>query len=271
MTQNIVIIGIDCACQARDVGLARAEWSAGRATVTDALCGSNGLPSIPSLVAEWMCGADHCVLALDAPLGWPQAMGMRLASHTAGQAIPTEPNVIFRRETDRDIKLRFGKTPLDVGADRIARTAHAALSLLDEVRQIADQNIPLAWDTGDLRGASAIEVYPAGTLLAHGLPATGYKKPEHRQVRADILDAVGERLVLPENQEAMLDDADCLDAVLCVLAATDFLAGHAIAPSNAETARKEGWIWVRDAAAPAPSTSRSGERRASRYAAVTRH
>ncbi len=240
----ITLIGIDCACQAKDVGLARAEWSSGCATVSDVLCGK-GVQSIPGLIAEWACGADRCLLALDAPLGWPQPMGDELSRHFAGLAIATEPNLMFRRETDRSIQSRFRKTPLDVGADRIARTAHAALSLLDDVRQITGQDIPLTWESQDLPGASAIEVYPAGTLLAHGLPAAGYKKPAQRQVRSDILAGIGDLLVLPEGRESILNDADCLDAVLCILAAIDFLEGNAVPPINPSLAKKEGWIWVR--------------------------
>jgi hypothetical protein len=36
-----------------------------------------------------------------------------------------------------------------------------------------------------------------------------------------------------------------LDAVLCVAAGIDFLAGAALGPDDPEVARREGWIWVR--------------------------
>ncbi len=111
--------------------------------------------------------------------------------------------------------------------------------------RITGQDIPLAWESQDLPGVSAIEVYPAGTLLAHGLPAAGYKKPAQRQVRSDILAGIGDLLVLPEGRESILNDADCLDAVLCILAAIDFLEGNAVPPINPSLAKKEGWIWVR--------------------------
>ena len=43
----------------------------------------------------------------------------------------------------------------------------------------------------------------------------------------------------------MVDNADALDAGLCVLAAVDFLLGRAMKPQDEEMAEKEGWIWVR--------------------------
>jgi hypothetical protein len=52
-------------------------------------------------------------------------MGRCLTNHRAGQSIEVSPNEFLRRETDRSIHRRLGKRLLDVGADRIARTAHA--------------------------------------------------------------------------------------------------------------------------------------------------
>lgn len=77
---------------------------------------------------------------------------------------------------------------LDVGADRIARTATAALSLLAQIRVLTKQAIPLAWSP-EIAKHSAIEVYPAGTLTAYGLPNGGYKdkSAEHRRVREQII------------------------------------------------------------------------------------
>jgi len=243
--QSTAIIGIDCACQAKDVGLARAQWHAGRTTVTDVLCGKE-LRSIPTLVAEWMLGADRCLLALDAPLGWPQDMGHELDLHVAGDAISVSPNKMFRRVTDTAIKERFRKTPLDVGADRIARTALWALSLLGELRKITDRPVPLAWTPADVHGAAAIEVYPAGSLIAHGMPVSGYKKAAQRDVRGDMLASLSNKVHLPDNHESLLNDANCLDAAICVLAAADFLEGAAVPPADLGLAKKEGWIWVRD-------------------------
>jgi hypothetical protein len=245
MTSYTTIIGIDCACQAKDVGMARAQWHEGRTTVTDVLCGKD-VRSIPVLVGEWMGAANRCLLALDAPLGWPRPMGEELGRHVAGGAIGVQKDDMFRRETDRDIKTRFRKTPLDVGADRIARTAHSALCLLHSTRELTGLEIPLAWNPAPPASVCAIEVYPAGTLLAHGMPASGYKKPTQRNMRTKIINSLKTKLCLEADPSVMLDDADCLDAVLCVLAAADFVEGRAVPPSNLSAAKKEGWIWVCD-------------------------
>src|SRR5437016_7332440 len=49
---------------------------------------------------------------------------------------------MFRRVTDDVIYERLGKRPLDVGADRIARTAHAALRFLEELRGFLGSTSP---------------------------------------------------------------------------------------------------------------------------------
>jgi hypothetical protein len=183
---------------------------------------------------------------MDAPLGWPESLGRTLNQHNAGAVIETEPNMLFRRETDRDIYRRFRKMPLDVGADRIARTAVAALQLLDRVRGRTGLVIPLSWSPDDKHGVSAIEVYPAGTLLAYGFPASGYKKSEQRTVRTDILGRLSEVLDLPADTNSLLEDADKLDAIVCVMAAFDFMKHRAVPPSDLLVAKNEGWIWVRE-------------------------
>ena len=43
----------------------------------------------------------------------------------------------------------------------------------------------------------------------------------------------------------MLQNADVLDAALCVVAALDFLSGEGMPPDEPKVARREGWIWVR--------------------------
>jgi hypothetical protein len=55
------------------------------------------------------------------------------------------------------IKEKIGKQSLDVGADRIARTAYSALELLDRLRQMLGHDIKLAWEPTN-KGISLIEV-----------------------------------------------------------------------------------------------------------------
>jgi hypothetical protein len=150
---------------------------------------------------------------------------------------------MFRRETDRFIQRTLGKTPLDVGADRIARTAHAALRLLGDIRTQLGIAIPLAWSAPPV-GVAAIEVYPAATLLAHGFRATGYKRPSQTAARQEILAALAGTVEMKTEVSLAERSADALDAVVCLLAAQDFLEDRAIGPKDQPLAELEGWIWA---------------------------
>ena len=129
----------------------------------------------------------------------------------------------------------------------IARTAHAALRLLADLRKETGQAIPLAWSPEETpTGVTAIEVYPAATWTAHGLRASGYKEQSQVAERNDILRGLAAQLELPEELNAPpLESADVLDAVVCLVAAQDFVRGHALPPEDPATAEREGWIWVR--------------------------
>lgn len=152
---------------------------------------------------------------------------------------------MFRRATDRFIQKEFRKTPLDVGADRIARTARAALKLLGELRKGTGLPIPLVWSPMALPDISVIEVYPAATLLSHGYLSSGYKKPNDIGKRGKIIQKLQLVLDLPKDVSLMETNADTLDAVVCVLAGKDFLDDAALPPCDLPRAQREGWIWVK--------------------------
>ncbi|MGH9459750.1 MAG: DUF429 domain-containing protein [Vicinamibacteria bacterium] len=141
------------------------------------------------------------------------------------------------------IQRTLGKTPLDVGADRIARTAHAALRLLGEIRKELALPIPLAWSLPP-QGVAAIEVYPAATLLAHAVRASGYKRSTQVEARQEILAALARTMAIRAQASLLETSADALDAVVCLLAAKDFLDGRAVGPTGRELAEIEGWIWA---------------------------
>ena len=120
-----------------------------------------------------------------------------------------------------------------MGADRIARTAHAALKGLARLRARCEMAIPLAWTSGQADGVSAIKVYPAATLKVHGLPFAGYKDPhEGEGVRADILARLQGVEMSDDCHACALSNADGLDAVICALAAADFVSGKAMPPGG---------------------------------------
>jgi predicted RNase H-like nuclease len=248
MMEFCTIIGVDCATDAKNVGLARGIWREGKLRITDV---SNGQFQTPEeTICKWISDSESCLpharglLAMDAPLGWPQDLGRTLANHMAGMPLQAESNQLFRRETDRFVQRTFGKAPLDVGADRIARTALSALKLLDTLSKKTGNVIPLAWDA-NFTGIAAIEVYPAGTLRVSQVQSSAYKRPEQIEVRRQILQWLSKETDLPEELSLPLADADALDAMICVLAGADFLAGRAYTPTDLSLVQKEGWIWIR--------------------------
>ena len=185
------------------------------------------------IAANWLHNYDEAIIALDAPLGWPKKMSDVLPYHRAGLPIRVESNQLFRRITDIEIKERLDKQPLDVGANLIARTAIAALEMLDQIRCTTKRTIPLAWAPRETELWRAIEVYPAATRIAHGAPDLGGSLSGLE----NLLDC---SLVLP----ALMQSKDVVDAVVCALAAADFICGRAIPPDDQDTALVEGWIWT---------------------------
>ena len=236
------IIGVDCAVAPENTGVVVARWEGGVLTVELGARGSEDRRPL-EIILEAM--EPTTLIAMDAPLGWPERFGELLAFHGAGHALPERAGRFFRRETDDVVARRLGKRPMDVAADRIGRTAYAALSLLDGVRRDGWRPTTLAWSPGEAAtGVHAIETYPAGRLKATALPAQGYKRRDQRPVRRRILDALTEEINVGPEREGYLEDADQLDALLCAVSAADFLQGACPAPENLDRAKKEGWIWV---------------------------
>jgi predicted RNase H-like nuclease len=240
----INIIGIDCAVDPANVGLALAVADQSGAWLLDATIGECH-EGIVDQVAGWITSAEITLLALDAPLGWPRDMGTELAKHVAGQSISLDANLFFRRETDRKVRETLGVQSLDVGADRIARTALAALRLLADIRAKTALPIPLAWEPENVTTTQAIEVYPAATLAAHDLTHAGYKDADQGGERRKIIRALSRYLSWGEQTGVLADDTNVLDAALCVLAGVEFLNGEAVKPDDLDIAKREGWIWVR--------------------------
>lgn len=249
----IRLVGIDCATLAEKTGLAvgALDPASGAVFVTAARCCAKG-DQLAALVADAI-GAGPALLALDAPLGWPAPLGDTLSWHQAGAPFgsPVLPDDrMFSRATDLEIRARFGKRPLEVGADRIARTARAALRLLADIEARRSAAVPLAWTPGTIEGVCAIEVYPAATLRGHGIPHDGYRL--QAKPRRSVLEALRVGVALPPSLARGAVDPHLLDAVLCVLAAADFATGNVRPPPLDQTAlsRREGWIWARDPPTP---------------------
>ena len=246
------IVGVDCASQDAHIGLARGTLSSAGLTLEQVQIGGR-----ETSVARWIAAClqgPRVLLAIDAPLGWPRPLAEALKSHRAGQPIAGAVTYLMRRETDRQVAATLGKTPLDVAADRIAYAAHRALRLLGELRELTGQPIPLLWQPAP--GVGAIEVYPAATLRACSIDASGYKnktsahRDTARDARARLLMCLQTRLTVSRELSDVILAAkreDMLDAAVCVLAGADFIKGHCAPPTPAELpiAQQEGWIWYR--------------------------
>lgn len=172
--QNIQIIGIDCAADPENIGIAYAAMVGARLTVEHVELGASGTPENRShrlrnlandIVTRIREAPTPTLLALDAPLGWPIPMGDLLSHHTAGGSLPGDarPESLFRRGTDRFIDEKLGKTPIEVGANLIARVTHTALRLIGMIRSRIDGMATSPLQTNDSLQApiNFIEVYPA--------------------------------------------------------------------------------------------------------------
>ncbi len=243
-SQSRTVVGIDAAAQPKNIGLARGTNATSNFSIEEVATGSTR-EEIVEILLDW-CD-ETTLIAIDAPLGWPAAFGESLKDHRAGESFGVEANSMFRRRTDDVIHEVFGKRPLDVGADRIARTAHSALDILDRVRERLGRSIPLAWDPTEA-DLQAIEVYPAVTLISRGLSERGYKggKLDAVAARKSLLASLEQEIQIGDSigQRALASD-HLLDAILCVVAGADFLEEMAMAPEDLSLAQSEGWIWTR--------------------------
>jgi hypothetical protein len=94
------IVGIDCATAEAKIGLALGRFDESGLEIHDATPCSRARSAI-SLIAGWQADrGDSTLLALDAPLGWPRALGESLIRHSAGMGIAKLANSMFRRATD---------------------------------------------------------------------------------------------------------------------------------------------------------------------------
>lgn len=275
---NIPVIGVDCSTSPEKVGLARGTWSNGVLTVSEVTLGSKTPGrNWPLLVHDWLDDSADALIALDAPLGWPSALSRTLVDHRAGDRLSHEvteqSDLMFQRLTDRVIHQKIGKKPIEVGANLIARTARDALIRLECMRQrLHDRGgASLAWIPGQCQGIKIIEVYPAATLRSRQLPIAGYKgeirsrksnetdaqwRPHEarntalRKTRGDLISRLSEVVdISVENRVVteMIASDDIFDAVVCCVAARDFLSKEVISPQDPEVAaaEREGWIWVK--------------------------
>jgi predicted RNase H-like nuclease len=247
--KTICVVGVDCATLPSKTGLALATFENGTVLLEGCRIADREIP-VANQIYNWIKGVSRVLLALDSPLGWPAELGENLARHHAGQPLRAAADALFRRKTDEVVRRTLSKAPLEVGADRIARTAVAALLLVENLSDLVGVNIPLAWKPWSGNGVRAIEVYPAGTLRSYErtIETKGADAAERKAQLLKTLESAG-RVRLAPGLTKSLANEHVLDSVMCTIAAADFLQGRVIQPATTrerELARKEGWIYVKD-------------------------
>lgn len=242
--RSVNLLGVDVATDPRRTGLAVGRLEEG-CLLVDHLAPRS---TVEELVARYRDLDPPVLVCLDAPLGWPAAVGAHLADHVAGQALPVTRDVLFWRETDRVVRRVTGKRPLSVAADLLAHTAHQALTLVAALRLV--RPTPVLLGPGSLETAGAIEVYPGAALAGLGVSTRGYKAAKGREPRARLLEALeptGLRLT-PDQRDIAVASADALDAALCLTIGVAFLQRRCVDWRDHEVdprlVRKEGWMWV---------------------------
>jgi predicted RNase H-like nuclease len=218
----VLLVGLDAASRHSKFGFPLGHYDNGRVQIESAgLLEEKGCAdALTARIAPRIRESERALIAIDAPLGWPLSLGRELPGHSAGQAFKADKDLLFNRETDRFVRKLLGKRTLEVAADKIARAAHTALQILATLRVTTGREIPLAWNP-EFSGTAAIEVYPAGTLIARGVPSTGYKEVKDKVRRMAI--ATGLKNEIPDLSGYVDGSTDVFDACLCLLAGMDFL------------------------------------------------
>ena len=228
------ILGIDLASQPARTAACLLDMEDGRVFASTLHRGCDD-QILDTLAAQ----AD--AIGIDAPFGWPRAFRDAVGSWTHESWSTTLRDRLRFRETDRFVqRLHPDNRPLSVSTDLISLPGMRAMAFLRR-HGVTDLS------GGDGR---SFEVYPAASLRAWSLPATGYKKtrdPRSTALRREIVAGLNRRFGPFDPPDKVLTDADCLDA--WIAAATGHLAasGQTHLPADEparNAARKEGWIHV---------------------------
>ncbi len=249
-------LGIDLSSQPASTAVCVVAWASGRATVRALWRGADpaGAPLTDATLVALMRGEvdglpTPAKVAIDAPLGWP--VDFVRAVGDPGRwpvAIDAPRGRLERRATDAWIHAQTGKLPLSVSTDRIAYPAMRAAGLLAHYERVTGEPVDRAGGVGRV-----CEAYPDPSIRRLGLwppdvgPRASYKGAAHA-VRAAIVARLGELapwLALAEaDRRGCVELDDCLDALICALAARAAQLGLTADPPAelAQEAATEGWI-----------------------------
>lgn len=221
----------------------------------------SGREGMTEIILKWIAQETPVLLTLDTPLGWPTDLTTILSSHQAGLPLRLKPGALFYRECDRMIKSNFGIGNKPIGADKVAFNTYSALTFLDHIGYKQGMRIPLVWDQFLQYPAQVIEVSPRATLSSLSLPYDKIKglSMEAEDCRNSILHGITDWVNTGEYYEQVLTSPPLMLAALGVLAGHDFLRMTTVEPQDMYTAKKEGWIWVREKPLAASSATQLPE------------
>lgn len=233
-------LGIDLAAQPEKTGIARLQWTAGKARVTELHVGASDEMLIQAMATANKTG-------IDCPLGWPQEFVTFVLKHQDDHVV-VEPGVaadwrrrLSYRATDLHVKRTVPRIQgLSVSSDRIGVTTMRCAALLS---QLATLGAPV-----DRTGTGAVaEVYPAASLVRWGFSHKGYKGNKAKSRRSELVDELlfaAPWLDLGSHEGHCRASDDALDAVLASLTARAAALGltEPITDEDQEAATVEGWI-----------------------------
>src|SRR5438045_731599 len=111
---RIKIIGVDCAVEPKNVGIAvgRADQSCVRLVYPVPGPDTKWLGVGATEIVKWSDRDNPVLLAFDSPLGWPSPLWANLIGHVAGQPLQVDRDRAFQRTTDLEIHGRLKIRPL---------------------------------------------------------------------------------------------------------------------------------------------------------------
>ena len=264
-------LGIDLASQAKNTAACLLEWTDRGVSVTQLWHGAApadreqlGDAGLVALMRGSRPGPRPAKVGIDAPLGWPAEFVTAVSDLTAWSAPLADVGQeaerrarLERRETDRWVRETTEqrgmapKRPLSVTTDRIAYPAMRAAALLAHLARDHGEAIDRSGRTG-----LVCEVYPDPTIRCLGLwpgplrDRASYKggRPAAVALREGIAEPLFAVVnATPEQRRRCVEADDCLDAVICAIAARAAELGHTtVPPEHAQAAEREGWIHLPD-------------------------
>ncbi|PPF52137.1 DUF429 domain-containing protein [Clavibacter michiganensis] len=234
----MITAGVDLAAEPKGTALAVIGWRRDRPTLTEL-----HLKVGDQQIVETTKTVDK--LGIDCALGWPD----EFVAFVAAQSMPDRISgavdggtdwrrTLAYRETDRHVRSVTGRWPLSVSTDRLGLTAMRSAGLVGRLQAEG-------MDVDRAGSGRIVEVYPGAALRVWPLWAPGYRTDAAvREALVAAMKLNAPWLDLQNHAAAMIDSADCLDAVLAALVARSAAIGIVSGPPQMLMARakREGWI-----------------------------